>query len=70
MKKDSILVQGQLVDIHNRIIFPAEITIENQTIVQIRSMASAPAIFILPGFVDAHVHIASTMLALPESFNR
>jgi adenine deaminase len=66
MKKDSILVQGQLVDIHNRAIFPAEITIENQTIVKIRSVASAPAIFILPGFVDAHVHIESSMLAPSE----
>jgi len=66
MKKETILIQGQLVDIHNRVIFPAEIRIENQIIVQIKSVSSAPAVFILPGLVDAHVHIESSMLAPSE----
>ena len=43
--------------------------IANGRITRIEETASAPATFILPGFVDAHVHIESSML-VPSEFGR
>ncbi|MCA0239210.1 MAG: adenine deaminase [Bacteroidetes bacterium] len=60
-----------LVDLHQRRIYPAEITIEGGKIRQIREVQEAPANtgYVLPGFVDAHVHIESSMLP-PAEFAR
>ncbi len=60
-----------IIDLHKRSIYPAEITIENGRIRRIREVGSAPAEagFVLPGFVDAHVHIESSMLP-PSEFAR
>ena len=62
---------SHLVNLHERRIFPAEITIEAGRIRRLREVDSAPAEagFILPGFVDAHVHIESSMLP-PAEFAR
>jgi adenine deaminase len=62
---------AQLVDLHQRRIYPAEITIEQGRIQQIRELAFAPEAsgYLLPGFVDAHVHIESSMLP-PTEFAR
>lgn len=59
------------VDLHNRRIQPAEITIENGRIRSIKPAAGVPADagYLLPGFVDAHVHIESSMLP-PAEFAR
>ena len=64
-------LSAQLVDLHQRRIYPAEITVENGQILQIQEIDHAPenAGFILPGFVDAHVHIESSMLP-PTEFAR
>ncbi|MFN0016341.1 MAG: adenine deaminase, partial [Saprospiraceae bacterium] len=64
-------LRAQLVDLHARRITPAEITIENGQIHQIRAVDNVPAEagFLLPGFVDAHVHIESSMLP-PAEFAR
>ncbi|MFN0034044.1 MAG: adenine deaminase [Saprospiraceae bacterium] len=64
-------IQSHLVDLHQRRIYPAEITLEGGRIRQIREIASVPADagYILPGFVDAHVHIESSMLP-PTEFAR
>jgi len=64
-------IQGQLVDLHRRRIYPADITIENGFIKTIRETDVLPAGsgFLLPGFVDAHVHIESSMLP-PSEFAR
>ena len=61
----------QLVDLHERRIYPAEITIENGRIQKIRAADSAPegSGYLLPGFVDAHVHVESSMLP-PAEFAR
>lgn len=70
MKKYS----GHIVDIKNEKIFDGIITIEENKIVSIEPTSfyadngcndSLP--YILPGFIDAHVHIESSML-LPENF--
>ncbi|MBE7172273.1 MAG: adenine deaminase [Williamsia sp.] len=69
-------ITGQLVDLPAKKIYPATILIENGKIVRIEqaglSAGSAEAsspLFILPGFIDAHVHIESSML-IPSEFAR
>ena len=66
-----MLLRAQLVDLHARRIYPAEIRIEAGKIAAIREIDALPAAagFILPGFVDAHVHIESSMLP-PAEFAR
>src|SRR5579863_2686267 len=73
---------GQLVDILQRNIYPAVVTIEAgriQSITPLSTTTSADAAepapillpdnspYILPGFIDAHVHIESSLL-LPAEF--
>lgn len=60
---------GQIVDISGRRIFPGIVTWENGRITAITETESAPESFIIPGFVDAHVHIESSML-VPSEFAR
>jgi adenine deaminase len=62
-------IQGQIVDIPGRDIYPGEITVENGRIVSITPKAHDVKTFILPGFVDAHIHIESSML-VPSEFAR
>ncbi len=62
-------ITGQLVDIHNREIFPAEIIVEEGKIISIARVEKANSKFILPGFIDAHIHIESSML-IPSEFAR
>lgn len=58
-------IQAQFVDIFKRNIFPAVITIVNGKIENISPCESAPPQYILPGFIDAHIHIESSMLTPP-----
>ncbi len=58
---------GNLVDIHNRIIFPAEIAVFKGRIESIVSVVSCPDVYILPGLIDSHIHIESSMLT-PGAF--
>jgi len=60
-------ISGQIIDIAGRRIFAGEVVVENGKIVTINELESAPEQFILPGFIDAHVHIESSMLA-PSRF--
>jgi adenine deaminase len=62
-------IQGQYVDILNKRIYPAILSIEDGRIVSITECKEAPNQFILPGFIDSHVHIESSML-VPSSFAR
>ncbi|HOS48881.1 MAG TPA: adenine deaminase [Bacteroidia bacterium] len=62
-------ISGQIVDIHQRRIFPGSISIENGIITEIKELAEAPAHYIMPGFIDAHIHIESSML-VPYEFAR
>ncbi|MFN0174859.1 MAG: adenine deaminase [Saprospiraceae bacterium] len=64
-------LSANLVDLHERRIYPGEITLKSGHIHQIREIARVPenAGYILPGFVDAHVHIESSMLP-PTEFAR
>jgi adenine deaminase len=62
-------IQGQYVDILDKRIYPAILSIEDGRIVSITECDEAPNQFILPGFIDSHVHIESSML-VPSSFAR
>jgi adenine deaminase len=65
----SYSVAGQLVDIHNKKTYGAQIVVEQGLIAQIIPDDNAPQHYIMPGFVDAHVHIESSMV-LPSAFAR
>ena len=60
-------IQGQIVDIENRRIYSGEITVENGKIKSIIEKEHPVKTFILPGFIDAHIHIESSML-VPSEF--
>ncbi|MDE5611264.1 MAG: amidohydrolase family protein, partial [Odoribacter sp.] len=62
-------IEGNIVDIHHRDIFPGRICMENGRIVSITRTAKRYDDYILPGFIDAHVHIESSMLT-PTNFSR
>jgi adenine deaminase len=60
-------IQGQIVDIQNKRIYAGEITVENGKIISIIEKNHNIKHFILPGFIDAHIHIESSML-VPSEF--
>lgn len=60
-------IQGQIVDIQNRTIFSGSISVENGKIKAIKKEEHNVKHYILPGFVDAHIHIESSML-VPSEF--
>ncbi len=68
----SFSVTGNLVDIHQQKIYAAEITVENGKIFSIKKTDDSRLTtdnYILPGFIDSHVHIESSML-VPSEFAR
>jgi adenine deaminase len=60
-------VSGKLVDIHKRSIYPARINILNGRITDIERISSAPDVYIMPGLIDSHIHIESSMIT-PGAF--
>ncbi|MFC4722069.1 adenine deaminase [Geojedonia litorea] len=62
-------IQGQIVDIRNKHIYKGEITLDQGKIVSIVEKDHNVNHFILPGFIDAHIHIESSML-VPSEFAR
>ena len=62
-------IKANLIDIPNQNIYPAEVTIENGKIAAINPLEEEQELYILPGFVDAHVHIESSMI-VPTEFAR
>lgn len=66
---NSFEIKGQYIDIVGKRIFPAAISVQEGVISAIREIPAAPQQFILPGFIDSHVHIESSML-IPSAFAR
>ena len=62
-------IKGQYIDIVSKRIFPAAISVQEGVISAIQEIPAAPQNFILPGFIDSHVHIESSML-IPSAFAR
>ncbi|MFW6268109.1 MAG: adenine deaminase, partial [Marinilabiliaceae bacterium] len=60
---------GNIVDIHNRSIFKGTVYFSTEGIHRIEKAESVPDQYILPGLIDAHVHIESSML-VPSRFSR
>jgi adenine deaminase len=60
-------IQGQIVDIQNKRIYTGEINVENGKIISIIEKNHALKNYIIPGFIDAHIHIESSML-VPSEF--
>ncbi|MBE9511028.1 MAG: adenine deaminase [Bacteroidetes bacterium] len=69
MKEKKYLLFGKLVDPVNRTIMNAGVSVEDGKIAKITPAEKKSGKFILPGFVDSHVHIESSMLT-PGEFAR
>jgi len=68
--KGSFSIRANLVDIHQQTIYPGEVVVEDGKIISINPVYSSQLTtdhYILPGFIDAHVHIESSML-VPSEF--
>ena len=62
-----MIIKGNIVDILNRSIFKGEIEVSDGKIIDIRPSEHDVKNYILPGFIDAHIHIESSML-VPSEF--
>lgn len=62
-----MIIQGNIVDIQNQQIYKGEVEVTNGKIVAVRASEHSEENYILPGFVDAHIHIESSML-VPSEF--
>lgn len=62
-------ISGHIVDIHKKRIYDGEIELSNGLIVSIHEKNGVEDQFIMPGFIDAHVHVESSMVT-PSEFAR
>ena len=62
-------MKANLVDIERREIYPAKVRVDNQKITSVTRIDENCSTYILPGFIDAHIHIESSMLP-PGEFAR
>lgn len=62
-------ISGNIVDIVSKRIFKGELTILDGKISKITEKENVPNHYIIPGFVDAHVHVESSMV-IPSEFAR
>ena len=60
-------MRGNLVNVFTEEIYPAELEIQNGMIKCVREVKGDFNNYILPGFIDAHIHIESSMLT-PSRF--
>ena len=67
---DAMILHANLVDLHLRQIYSVALAVADQKIQRIQKIAADPNLpFLLPGFIDAHVHVESSML-VPSEFAR
>lgn len=69
MKNSSFTLSGQIVDLVHSRIFPGTVTVTDNKITDIVEQPTAENRFIMPGFIDAHIHIESSMVP-PSEFAR
>jgi adenine deaminase len=61
------MIKGNLLNVFTEEIYPAEISVQNGLITCVKPVRDNFKDFILPGFIDAHIHIESSML-VPSRF--
>ena len=69
MRETSFQVSGNIVDVVHGKIFPGILTVIDGKVVKTEEATNVTSQYILPGLVDAHIHIESSML-LPSEFAR
>ncbi|MBS1627542.1 MAG: adenine deaminase [Bacteroidetes bacterium] len=72
MQQANFTITGKLVDVWNKEIYPATISVNNgkiKAITKINVENNSTLHYILPGFIDSHVHVESSML-IPSEFAR
>ena len=62
-------ISGYIIDIRNKGIYSGEVQLEGHLIKRITKKENVPDQYLLPGFIDAHVHIESSMI-VPSEFAR
>ena len=62
-------ILGNVVDIGARQVFAAEVQVTNGRITAVDPVDATPSTYLMPGFIDAHVHVESSML-VPSEFAR
>jgi adenine deaminase len=60
-------IEGQIVDLHQGRVFSGSVTVRGDRIARIEEHPTTATQHILPGFVDSHIHIESSMMP-PASF--
>lgn len=69
MSNNTFTLSGQIIDLVQSRIFPGKVTVNNGKIAEITEMPTAEMRYIMPGFIDAHIHIESSMVP-PTEFAR
>jgi adenine deaminase len=69
MKKNAFELSGNIVDVVGKKIFKGTVRIQGGRIAEIRAGKNKETCYILPGLIDAHIHIESSML-IPSEFAR
>lgn len=64
---ETVVLSGKVVDLRRRKIFNGDVFVKNGKIDKIQETSTEHKKYILPGFVDSHVHIESSMV-IPSSF--
>lgn len=66
-------IKGHIVDVVRHEIFDGELIIQDETIIEVKRCAlperEKPWPYVMPGFIDSHVHIESSMM-VPHKFAR
>jgi adenine deaminase len=69
MEEQDLEFRGNIVDVVGKRIFKGVMVIRDSRILEIREEETSENMFILPGLIDAHIHIESSML-VPSEFAR
>ncbi len=67
--KESFILEGRIIDIIGKRIFQGKVHIAGGIVEAIQEIPVSASQYILPGLIDAHIHIESSML-IPSEFAR